>query len=54
MPDEKIPLHDSMNMGDLQVEVDLRCAFCNEPVQAGQPHTCEQKENYDADSTESE
>lgn len=50
MPDN--PLVDSMNMRDQEVKVDLRCALCNEPVQAGKPHTCAKKEKDNASSSD--
>ena len=40
---KKNPFQDSMKMGDGMLRVSVRCARCNEPVQAGTPHTCKTK-----------
>ncbi len=37
------PLIDTMKLGDAHLQVSVRCAQCNEPVQAGITHTCKPK-----------
>lgn len=45
-------LKDGMKMGDIQVQVELRCAQCNAPVKTGEKHTCN-KEDQDGNTSNS-
>ena len=57
MPEERRildPFRDSLNMGDREIEIGLRCAKCKELVKSGEEHTCKEKtdESKDQDKTE--
>ena len=45
------PFHDKMSLGDSHLQVAVRCAQCNEPVQTGTTHICKAKETQNEQTT---
>jgi hypothetical protein len=45
------PFHDNMSLGDAHLQIAVRCAQCNEPVQTGTTHICKTKEPKNEQTT---